>query len=72
MIFLDVAPLWVPYAFIAGGFLAVGAIAAGIVFGAVKLIEFAVRKNKNKEEKKCSFLILPLLRYILFSEEVFF
>ena len=50
MIFLDVAPLWVPYAFIAGGFLAVGAIAAGIVFGAVKLIEFAVRQNKHKEE----------------------
>ena len=38
MILLDVAPIWIPYAFLAGGFLAVGAIAAGIVLIAVKLI----------------------------------
>lgn len=48
MIFLDVAPLWVPYAFIAGGFLAVGAIAAGIVLIAVKLVKKAVSKNKEE------------------------
>ena len=60
------------YAAIGGTFLLLILVAAGIVFGAVKLIEFAVRKNKNKEEKKCIFLILHLLRYILFSEEVFF
>ena len=52
MILLDVAPIWGPYAFIAGGFLAVGAIAAGIVFGAVKLIQFAVRKNKKEGNEK--------------------
>ena len=48
MIFLDVAPLWLPYAFIAGGFLAVGAIAAGIVLIAVKLIEKAILKNREE------------------------
>ena len=48
MIFLDVAPLWVPYALIAGGFLAVGAIAAGIVLIAVKLVKKAVSKNKEE------------------------
>ena len=48
MIFLDVAPLWVPYAFLAGGFLAVGAIAAGIVLIAVKLVKKAVSKNKEE------------------------
>lgn len=48
MIFLDVAPLWVPYAFIAGGFLAVGAIAAGIVLIAIKLVKKAISKNKEE------------------------
>lgn len=48
MIFLDVAPLWVPYAFIAGGFLAVGAIAAGIVYIAIKLVKKAISKNKEE------------------------
>lgn len=48
MIFLDVAPLWVPYVFLAGGFLAVGAIAAGIVFVAVKLIKKAISKNREE------------------------
>ena len=38
------------YAVIGGTFLLLILVAAGIVFGAVKLIEFAVRKNKNKEE----------------------
>ena len=48
MIFLDVAPSWGPYAFIAGGFLAVGAIAAGFVFIAVKLIKKAISKNREE------------------------
>jgi hypothetical protein len=48
MIFLDVAPLWVPYAFIAGGFLAAGAIAAGIVYIAIKLVKKAISKNKEE------------------------
>ena len=48
MIFLDVAPLWGPYAFIAGGFLAVGAIPAGIVLIAVKLVKKAISKNKEE------------------------
>lgn len=49
MYLLDVAvgPM---YAVIGGTFLLLIFVAAGIVFGAVKLIEFAVRKNKNKEE----------------------
>ena len=49
MYLLDVAvgPM---YAAIGGTFLLIIAVAAGIVFGAVKLIEFAVRKNKNKEK----------------------
>ena len=49
MYLLDVAvgPM---YAMIGGTFLLLILVAAGIVFGAVKLIEFAVRKNKNKEE----------------------
>ena len=49
MYLLDVAvgPM---YAMIGGTFLLIIAVAAGIVFGAVKLIEFAVRKNKNKEK----------------------
>ena len=38
------------YAAIGGTFLLLILVAAGIDFGAVKLIEFAVRKNKNKEE----------------------
>ena len=48
MIFLDVAPLWVPYAFIAGGFLAAGAIAAGIVYIAIKLVKKAISKNREE------------------------
>ena len=48
MIFLDVAPLWVPYAFLAGGFLAAGAIAAGIVYIAIKLVKKAISKNKEE------------------------
>ena len=44
----DVAPIAVPYAFIAGGFLAVGAIAAGIVFVAVKLIKKVISKNREE------------------------
>ena len=49
MYLLDVAvsPM---YAMIGGTFLLLILVAAGIVFGAVKLIEFAVRKNKNKEK----------------------
>ena len=49
MYLLDVAvgPM---YVMIGGTFLLLILVAAGIVFGAVKLIEFAVRKNKNKEE----------------------
>ena len=49
MYLLDVAvgPM---YAIIGGTFLLLILVAAGIVFGAVKLIEFAVRKNKNKEK----------------------
>ena len=49
MYLLDVAvgPM---YAVIGGTFLLLILVAAGIVFGAVRLIEFAVRKNKNKEE----------------------
>ena len=49
MYLLDVAvgPM---YAASGGTFLLLILVAAGIVFGAVKLIEFAVRKNKNKEE----------------------
>ena len=49
MYLLDVAvgPM---YAIIGGTFLLIIAVAAGIVFGAVKLIQLAVRKNK--EDKK--------------------
>jgi Sec-independent protein translocase protein TatA len=49
MYLLDVAvgPM---YAMIGGTFLLLILVAAGIVFGAVKLVEFAVRKNKNKEK----------------------
>ena len=49
MYLLDVA-VGSMYAMIGGTFLLLILVAAGIVFGAVKLIEFAVRKNKNKEE----------------------
>ena len=49
MYLLDVA-VGRMYAEIGGAFLLIALVAAGIVFGAVKLIEFAVRKNKNKEE----------------------
>ena len=49
MYLLDVAvgPM---YAIIGGTFLLIALVAAAVVFGAVKLIEFAVRKNKNKEK----------------------
>ena len=49
MILLDVAvgPM---YAIIGGTFLLIAAVVAGIVFGAVKLIQLAIRKNKNKGE----------------------
>ena len=49
MYLLDVAvgPM---YAAIGGTFLLIIAVTAGIVFGAIKLIELAVRKNK--EDKK--------------------
>ena len=38
------------YAVIGGTFILIIAVATGIVFGAVKLIQFAIRKNK--EDKK--------------------
>ena len=46
MYLLDVAvgPM---YAIIGGTFLLIIAVSAGIVFGAVKLIQLAVRKNKE-------------------------
>ncbi len=49
MYLLDVAvgPM---YAIIGGTFLLIIAVAAGIVFGAVKLIQLAVRKNREKEK----------------------
>ena len=49
MYLLDVAvgPM---YAVIGGTFLLIALVVAGIVFGAVKLIQFAIRKNKNKDE----------------------
>ena len=51
MYLLDVAvgPM---YAMIGGTFLLLILVAAGIVFGAVKLIQFAVRKNKKEENEK--------------------
>ena len=49
MYLLDVAvgPM---YAVIGGTFLLIALVVAGIVFGAVKLIQFAIRKNKNKSQ----------------------
>ena len=49
MYLLDVAvgPM---YAVIGGTFLLIALVDAGIVFGAVKLIQYAIRKNKNKGE----------------------
>lgn len=49
MYLLDVAvgPM---YAVIGGTFLLIALVVAGIVFGAVKLIQFVIRKNKNKGE----------------------
>ena len=49
MYLLDVAvgPM---YAIIGGTFLLIIAVAAGIVFGAVKLIQLAIRKNREKED----------------------
>ena len=49
MYLLDVA-VGRMYAEIGGTFLLLILVAAGIVFGAVKLIQFAIRKNK--EDKK--------------------
>lgn len=51
MYLLDVAvgPM---YALIGGTFLLIALVVAGIVFGAVKLIQFAVRKNKKGENEK--------------------
>ena len=51
MYLLDVAvgPM---YAVIGGTFLLIALVVAGIVFGAVKLIQFAVRKNKKEENEK--------------------
>jgi len=51
MYLLDVAvgPM---YAVIGGTFLLIALVVAGIVFGAVKLIQFAVRKNKKGENEK--------------------
>ena len=48
MILPDVALLWVPYAFAAGGFLIICGISAGIVFIAVKLIKKAISKNREE------------------------
>ncbi len=48
MILLDVAPLWVPYAFITGGLVIIGGVSAGIIFLAVKLIKKAILKNKEE------------------------
>lgn len=48
MYLLDVAPLWVPYAFLAGGFVIISAVVLGIVFVAAKLIKKAVLKNKEE------------------------
>ena len=53
MIFLDVA-VGRMYAEIGGTFLLLILVAAGIVFGAVKLIEFAVRKNKTRRNKNAN------------------
>lgn len=39
------------YAVIGGTFLLIILVAAGIVFGAVKLIQFAVKKNKKKGDE---------------------
>lgn len=49
MYLLDVAvgPM---YAVIGGSFLLIALVVAGIVFGAVKLIKYAI--NNNKEDKK--------------------
>ena len=49
MYLLDVAvgPM---YAVIGGTFLLIALVVSGIVFGAVKLIQFAIRKNNNKGE----------------------
>lgn len=51
MYLLDVAvgPM---YAIIGGTFLLIALVVAGIVFGAVKLIQFAIRKNKKEENEK--------------------
>ena len=48
MILLDVAPIWVPYAFIAGGFIIIGGAVFGIVYIAAKLIKKAISKNREE------------------------
>ena len=48
MILLDVAPLWVPFAFAAGQFLIVIGAGLGIILLAEKLIKKAISKNKEK------------------------
>ena len=49
MYLLDVAvgPM---YAVIGGTFILIIAVSAGIVFGAVKLIQYVIRKNKEDEK----------------------
>ena len=51
MYLLDVAvgPM---YAIIGGTFLLIIAVSAGIVFGAVKLIDAVIKKNKKGDEEK--------------------
>ena len=51
MYLLDVAvgPM---YAIIGGTFLLIILVAAAVVFGAVKLIQLAVRKNKKEDDLK--------------------
>ena len=48
MILLDVAPLWAPFAFAAGGFIIIVGISGGIIFLAAKLIKKAISKNKEE------------------------
>lgn len=48
MILPDVAPLWVPYAFLAGGFAIIGGVTFGIIYISIKLIKKAISKNKEE------------------------
>ena len=52
MILLDVAPLWVPFAFAAGQFLIVIGAGLGIILLAEKLIKKAISKNKEKNKEE--------------------